>query len=73
MTLFELPSSPRLSPSARCLESEQDLVEMQHLLMEGRSRADDWHYPHVNVPAIRLYEPVGFEVVNQYLDYVRSA
>jgi ribosomal protein S18 acetylase RimI-like enzyme len=25
-----------------------------------------------NVPAIRLYESVGFEIVNQYLDYVRT-
>ena len=25
-----------------------------------------------NVPAIRLYQSVGFEIVNQYLDYVRA-
>jgi ribosomal protein S18 acetylase RimI-like enzyme len=25
-----------------------------------------------NVPAIRLYQSIGFEIVNQYLDYVRS-
>jgi mycothiol synthase len=25
-----------------------------------------------NIPAIRLYESVGFEVVNQYLDYVKT-
>jgi ribosomal protein S18 acetylase RimI-like enzyme len=24
-----------------------------------------------NVPAIRLYESIGFEIVNQYLDYVK--
>jgi len=26
-----------------------------------------------NIPAIRLYESVGFEIVNQYLDYVKPA
>jgi mycothiol synthase len=46
MMLFE-PSSPKPSPSTRSFESEHDLVEMQRLLMEGRSRTDDWHYPHV--------------------------
>ena len=25
-----------------------------------------------NVPAIRLYESIGFEIVNQYLDYVKT-
>ena len=26
-----------------------------------------------NIPAIRLYESIGFEIVNQYLDYVKPA
>lgn len=25
-----------------------------------------------NIPAIRLYESIGFEIVNQYLDYVKE-
>jgi len=43
----ELPGSPKPLATARPLESEHDLVEMQGLLMEGRSNADDWRYPHV--------------------------
>jgi ribosomal protein S18 acetylase RimI-like enzyme len=26
-----------------------------------------------NIPAIRLYASVGFEIVNEYLDYVKPA
>jgi ribosomal protein S18 acetylase RimI-like enzyme len=28
-------------------ESEQDLLNMQSLLMDARSRTDDWHYAHI--------------------------
>lgn len=33
--------------SSRLYASEEDLLQMQALLMEGRSQTDDWHYPHV--------------------------
>lgn len=32
---------------SRLYETERDLEQMQGLLMEGRSRTDDWHYLHV--------------------------
>jgi GNAT superfamily N-acetyltransferase len=43
----ELPGSPKILPRARHFKVDQDLVDMQRLLMEARSRTDDWHYPHV--------------------------
>jgi GNAT superfamily N-acetyltransferase len=43
----ELSGRPKPLASARHFEAEHDLVEMQHLLMDARSRTDDWHYPHV--------------------------
>jgi ribosomal protein S18 acetylase RimI-like enzyme len=46
MTL-EPASSSKSVPSARSFHSEDDFVEMQRLLIEGRSGTDDWHYPHV--------------------------
>ena len=33
--------------TSRLYNDEQDLVQMLELLMEARSRADDWHYWHV--------------------------
>jgi mycothiol synthase len=33
--------------SSRYYKDESDLLEMRRLLMEGRSRTDDWHYNHV--------------------------
>jgi len=33
--------------TARGYETEQDLQQMLGLLMDGRSRTDDWHYVHV--------------------------
>jgi len=43
----------------------------------GRMQACGMEYACVstgvsNIPAIRLYESVGFEIVNQYLDYVKT-
>ena len=35
------------SLTARFYETEHDLQQMQDLLMEARSRTDDWHYWHV--------------------------
>ena len=35
------------SLTSRLYETEQDLEQMQGLLMEGRSRTNDWHYAHV--------------------------
>ena len=32
---------------SRPYEDETDLVQMQRLLMQARSRTDDWHYSHV--------------------------
>ena len=39
--------APVRSWTSRCYETEHDLQQMQRLLMEARSRADDWHYWHV--------------------------
>jgi hypothetical protein len=39
--------APVHSSTSRCYETEQDLQQMQGLLMEARSRTDDWHYGHV--------------------------
>ncbi|CAA9588220.1 MAG: hypothetical protein AVDCRST_MAG18-4318 [uncultured Thermomicrobiales bacterium] len=33
--------------NSRLYDTERDLRAMQDLLVEGRSRTDDWHYPHV--------------------------
>ena len=33
--------------TSRQYESELDLIQMQSLLMEGRSQTNDWHYPHI--------------------------
>ncbi len=33
--------------TSRLYETERDLAHMLDLLMEGRSRADDWHYCHI--------------------------
>jgi ribosomal protein S18 acetylase RimI-like enzyme len=38
---------PKGSVSSRHYEDEHDLADMQRLLMEARSRTDDWRYPHV--------------------------
>ena len=35
------------SLTSRLYESEQDLLHMQAMLMDARSRTDDWHYAHV--------------------------
>jgi mycothiol synthase len=40
-------SAPVHSWTSRPYESERDLVQMQDLLMEARSRTDDWRYWHV--------------------------
>ena len=33
--------------TSRPYESEQDLIQMQGMLMDARSRTDDWHYAHI--------------------------
>jgi GNAT superfamily N-acetyltransferase len=35
------------SLTARPYQCDEDFLAMQSLLMEGRSRTDDWHYPHL--------------------------
>ncbi len=40
-------TQPASTWTSRLYESELDLLQMQNLLMEGRSRTDDWHYPHL--------------------------
>jgi mycothiol synthase len=47
-----MTSNPSSLPLGRLLtsrfyETENDLQQMQGLLMEGRSRTNDWHYAHV--------------------------
>ena len=41
------PTVPVHSWTSRLYQTEQDLLKMQGLLMEARSRTDDWHYWHV--------------------------
>ena len=36
-----------MSFATRLYATEHDLAQMQNLLMEARSRTDDWRYPHV--------------------------
>jgi len=40
-------TAPARSLTARFYETEQDLQQMQDMLMEARSRTDDWRYWHV--------------------------
>ena len=40
-------TAPVRSLTSRFYETEHDLQQMQGLLMEARSRTDDWHYWHV--------------------------
>jgi GNAT superfamily N-acetyltransferase len=40
-------TAPGRSLTSRFYETERDLQQMQGLLMEARSRTDDWHYWHV--------------------------
>jgi len=40
-------TAPVRSLTSRFYENEHDLQQMQGLLMEARSRTDDWHYWHV--------------------------
>jgi ribosomal protein S18 acetylase RimI-like enzyme len=40
-------TAPGGSLTSRFYETEHDLQQMQSLLMEARSRTDDWHYWHV--------------------------
>ena len=40
-------TAPARSLTSRFYETEHDLLHMQGLLMEARSRTDDWHYSHV--------------------------
>ncbi|MGB8645842.1 MAG: GNAT family N-acetyltransferase [Anaerolineae bacterium] len=40
-------STPVRAWTSQGYETESDLIQMQDLLMEGRSRTDDWHYWHV--------------------------
>lgn len=47
MNLNRYPNAPRGSWTSRLYETEHDLQQMQALLMEARSRTDDWHYWHV--------------------------
>ena len=35
--------------TSRHYETERDLQQMQAMLMEARSRTDDWRYPHIGV------------------------
>src|SRR3989337_1108421 len=41
------PAIPISSLTSRCYKDEQDLLQMQSLLMEARSRTDDWQFCHV--------------------------
>src|SRR5512139_10415 len=33
--------------TSRLYRSEDDFLQMQAMLMEGRAQTDDWHYPHI--------------------------
>ena len=41
--------------TSRFYETERDLRQMQALLMEGRSRTDDWHYMHIGELTFRFF------------------
>ncbi len=41
--------------TSRFYESEQDLRQMQQLLMEARSRTDDWRYMHIGELTFRFF------------------
>ena len=41
--------------TSRSYQTEQDLRDMQGLLMEGRSRTDDWHYMHIGEFTFRFF------------------
>jgi len=53
---------PVRSLRSRLYETEHDLQQMHRLLMEARSRTDDWHYWHVGESAF------GFFMVACHLD-----
>src|SRR4051812_4501468 len=40
-------AAPVHSLTSRFYETEHDIQQMQRMLMEARSRTDDWHYWHV--------------------------
>ncbi len=37
----------KLNWTSRYYENEDDLIQIQNLLMEGRAQTDDWRYPHI--------------------------
>ncbi len=41
--------------TSRFYETERDLQQMQDLLMEGRSRTDDWRYMHIGEFTFRFF------------------
>lgn len=41
---FRSPDGPFTS---RNYQSDDDFLQMQRLLMEGRAQTNDWHYPHI--------------------------
>ena len=41
--------------TSRFYKTERDLRQMQGLLMEGRSRTDDWHYMHIGEFTFRFF------------------
>jgi ribosomal protein S18 acetylase RimI-like enzyme len=41
--------------TSRFYETERDLRQMQGLLMEARSRTDDWHYMHIGELTFRVF------------------
>jgi ribosomal protein S18 acetylase RimI-like enzyme len=41
--------------ASRFYETERDLQQMQGLLMEARSRTDDWHYMHIGEFTFRFF------------------
>lgn len=48
-------TAPGRSLTSRFYETEHDLQQMQGLLMEARSRTDDWHYRHVGELAFEFF------------------
>ena len=64
---------PTRSLTSRFYKTEHDLQQMQNLLMEARGMDRVCVSTGVsNTPARRLYESVGFKIVNKYLDYVKT-
>jgi hypothetical protein len=52
---------------SRFYETENDLQQMLRLLMDARSRTDDWHYAHVGELLFRFFMVACHLNPNEYI------